>query len=332
MPALYIDIEKSVCDWTQCLIEDGFVAPGDVWCCSIKDIHPDELKPYTQIHACCGISVWSYALRQAGWSDERPIVTASLPCQPFSVAGKQAGEDDPRHLWPDFFRLVASNRPPVIMGEQVSGKAGRNWFDGVASDLESENYACGAIDVPACSVDAPHQRNRLYWVAKSRAFTVAHREVAGLSGRKPDSFVGQVPFLQPTNRDDRFVEHSAIVGRGQGRSEPVLGSGGPTTTRADASSTLGNTDRSLLAQRQSISRNSRTKRSPAERANDASFWADSEWIACHDGKQRRAQRGLSLLVAGTPQRIPMWRALGNAICAPLAIEVIKAFLESEDAP
>src|SRR5690606_21100107 len=78
---------------------------------------------------------------------------------------KGLGTDDPRHLWPDFHRLIRAYRPPVVMGEQVAGKAGYGWFDGVRSDLEGEGYSARAVDFPACSVDAPHQRNRLYWVA-----------------------------------------------------------------------------------------------------------------------------------------------------------------------
>ena len=90
--------------------------------------------------------------------------TGSCPCQPFSVAGKGGGADDPRHLWPDFFRLIGAARPPVVMGEQVAGKAGRDWFHGVRADLAGSAYGARAVDIPACAVDAPHIRQRLYCV------------------------------------------------------------------------------------------------------------------------------------------------------------------------
>jgi hypothetical protein len=55
--------------------------------------------------------VWSYALRLAGWPDDRPVWTGSCPCGPFSVAGKKLGFADPRHLWPEWFRLIGECRP-----------------------------------------------------------------------------------------------------------------------------------------------------------------------------------------------------------------------------
>ena len=92
--------------------------------------------------------------------------TGSCPCQPFSNAGKRAGTSDTRHLWPHFYRLIAAAKPSVVFGEQVSSKLGYDWFDGVAFDLESQDYQCEAVDIPACAVNAPHKRNRLYWIAR----------------------------------------------------------------------------------------------------------------------------------------------------------------------
>lgn len=149
----------------ECLIRDGVIADGDVDRRSIKEVEPSDLDAYTQCHFFAGGGLWSVAARMAGWPDARPLWTGSCPCQPFSVVGAGAGESDARHLWPDFFRLVRSVRPAVVMGEQVAGAAGYRWFDGVAADLEREDYASRAVDIPACAVNAPHQRQRLYWVA-----------------------------------------------------------------------------------------------------------------------------------------------------------------------
>src|SRR5207244_503537 len=120
------------------LIAEGLIAAGDVDDRSIKDVRPDDVRGYTQCHWFAGAGLWSVACRLGGWADDRPIWTASCPCQPFSVAGKGAGVGDARHLWPDLFRIVAAIRPAVLMGEQVSGSAGFNWFDGIAADLEGE--------------------------------------------------------------------------------------------------------------------------------------------------------------------------------------------------
>ena len=169
MTAYYNEIEPFAAEWLRNLIKRGLIAYGEVDTRSIVDVRPDDLRGFQQCHFFAGIGGWSHALRLAGWPDDRPVWTGSCPCQPFSVAGKGLGADDPRHLWPHFHRLIAACRPPVVFGEQVSGAAGYGWLDGVRSDLAGEGYACEAYDIPACAVDAPHIRNRLYWVASDMA-------------------------------------------------------------------------------------------------------------------------------------------------------------------
>lgn len=165
MAAYYNEIDAYAAEWLRNLIKAGHIADGEVDTRSIVDVQPDELREFTQCHFFAGIAGWSYALRLAGWEDERQIWTGSCPCQPFSVAGQGKGVNDERHLWPHFFRLIRGCRPPVVMGEQVAGAAGYGWLDGVRSDLESESYAIEGVDIPACSANAPHIRSRLYWVA-----------------------------------------------------------------------------------------------------------------------------------------------------------------------
>ena len=165
MAAYYNEIDLYAAEWLRNLIKAGHIADGEVDTRSIVDVQSDELREFTQCHFFAGIAGWSHALRLAGWEDERQIWTGSCPCQPFSVAGQGKGTDDPRHLWPHFFRLIRGCRPPVVMGEQVAGAAGYGWLDGVRSDLESESYTIEGVDIPACSVNAPHIRSRLYWVA-----------------------------------------------------------------------------------------------------------------------------------------------------------------------
>ena len=94
------------------------------------------------------------------------IVTCSYPCQPFSVAGKQKGEEDPRHLWPDTFRLVQECQPTWFVGENVSGHI-KLGLDTVLQDLESEGYDTRTFVIPASSVGAWHQRQRLWIIGYS---------------------------------------------------------------------------------------------------------------------------------------------------------------------
>ena len=169
MTAYYNENDNQTCAWLRELIKQDLIAPGDVDERDIRDVRSDELIRYEQIHFFAGIGVWSYALRNAGWPDDRPVLTGSCPCTPFSSAGKKDGTKSKAHLWPEMFRLIAglpkSQRPPTIFGEQVAQKAGQAWFDAVQADLARENYAAGLVVFPACSVGAPHLRQRLYWFA-----------------------------------------------------------------------------------------------------------------------------------------------------------------------
>jgi DNA (cytosine-5)-methyltransferase 1 len=169
MAAYYNEIEPYAAEWLRNLIKAGHIPHGEVDTRSIVDVAPDDLRAFTQCHFFAGIGGWGLALRLAGWPDDRPIWTGSCPCQPFSVAGKGAGTDDPRHLWPHFHRLISAVRPLVVMGEQVAGAAGYGWLDGVRADLEREGYASWGADLPALAVNAPHIRQRLYWIALDMA-------------------------------------------------------------------------------------------------------------------------------------------------------------------
>lgn len=175
--AYYNELDPYAAQWLRNLIAAGLIPAGDVDERSIADVEADDLAGFRQCHFFAGIAGWSLAARLAGWPDDRELWTGSAPCQPFSVAGAQRGTDDERHLWPHFFRLIRSRRPAVVMGEQVAAAVGANWLDGVCADLEGIGYACGAAVVPACAVDAPHRRDRLWFVA--RAGDVAHADQPG---------------------------------------------------------------------------------------------------------------------------------------------------------
>ena len=163
--AYYNEIDPYAAQWLRNLIAAGHIAPGDVDERSIVNVRPDDLRGYRQCHFFAGIGVWSYALRLAGWPDEEYVWTASLPCQPFSIAGGRLGFADDRHVWADFARLCEKRRPQRILGEQVSSPDGLAWLDLILSGLETLGYACAAIVATAAGVGAPHARPRTYWVA-----------------------------------------------------------------------------------------------------------------------------------------------------------------------
>jgi DNA (cytosine-5)-methyltransferase 1 len=95
------------------------------------------------------------------------LICGGFPCQPFSVAGKQRGTADDRHLWPAMLEVIKRERPAWVLGENVAGLI-RLGLDGVLSDLETEGYSCRTFAIPACSVGAFHRRERLWIVAHAQ--------------------------------------------------------------------------------------------------------------------------------------------------------------------
>lgn len=96
------------------------------------------------------------------------ILTGGFPCQPYSVAGKRKGKDDERHLWPQMLRAIREIQPRWVVGENVRGLI--NWngglvFDEVQADLEAAGYEVLPFLLPACGVNAPHRRDRIWFVA-----------------------------------------------------------------------------------------------------------------------------------------------------------------------
>lgn len=107
------------------------------------------------------------------------VLTGGFPCQPFSQAGKRQGTADDRHLWPEMLRAIREIQPRYIVGENVPGLL--NWNDGVVfeqvcADLESEGYEVQPVILPACGVNAPHRRDRVWIVANRKS-----ENTAGLS-------------------------------------------------------------------------------------------------------------------------------------------------------
>ena len=159
----YNDNDPYVAKWLRNLIAAGHLPQGDVDERSILEVTPNDVRGYEQCHFFAGIGGWPLALEWAGWRG--PVWSGSCPCQPLSSAGQRKGDADERRLWPAFQQLIAECGPPVVFGEQVASKDGREWLSAVRTDLESMGYACGAADLSAAGVGAPHIRQRLFWVA-----------------------------------------------------------------------------------------------------------------------------------------------------------------------
>lgn len=104
------------------------------------------------------------------YADRIDVLTGGFPCQPYSQAGKRLGKEDDRHLWPEMLRAIREIKPSWVVGENVYGLV--NWSGGlvfheVQADLEAEGYEVFPFLLPACGVNAPHQRFRIWFVAYS---------------------------------------------------------------------------------------------------------------------------------------------------------------------
>lgn len=111
------------------------------------------------------------------------ILTGGFPCQPYSSAGKRLGKEDERHLWPEMLRCIREVKPRWVVGENVLGLV--NWSNGlvfheVQADLEAEGYSVQPYVLPAVSVNAPHRRDRVWFVAHAIGSSKRADELRGV--------------------------------------------------------------------------------------------------------------------------------------------------------
>jgi DNA (cytosine-5)-methyltransferase 1 len=353
----YNEIDPGAAAWLRELIKEGLIPDGEVDERSIEDILPAELAGYTQCHFFAGIGGWSYALALAGWPEDRPVWTGSCPCQSFSAAGKGKGFADERHLWPAWFHLICQCRPVAVCGEQVAASIGHGWLDLVQADLEGEDYAFGAVVLPACGVGAPHIRQRLWWMADYQGDRLEGcrgenigRSAARIRARSDGpGCCGPACLVADAERNQEHEEQQRPQAAEGGRcpDEPcgcgascrmADGERHGQTWLGDSGSIGGPGSQSCLP----------TGYGAIVHPNPTNgFWGDADWLFCRDGKWRPAQSSFLGLAPGLPEgmvrggnprsaayplsedepaRVMRLKGYGNSIVPQAAAEMIMAYM------
>jgi DNA (cytosine-5)-methyltransferase 1 len=357
MGAYYNEFDPKAAQWLRQLIKNGVIADGEVDERSIIDVQADDLRGFTQHHFFAGIGGWSYALRLAGWEDTRPVCTASLPCQPFSVAGAQKGVDDDRHLLPHFIELVKQCNFQTIFGEQVPGAIKHGWLDDLCLEMEREKYRVGQIVLTAAGEGAPHIRQRLYWVADSinkgsqgrlsgwqdqeREIVSGHAGCSGTVGGLSDTengYGGGEPQLATSNVGESWYQ-SGRDGACGGMANTI-----DSINRGEVGGINGEKNSGTTSNRENINK-------PRESIGASAYddWTDPDWLYCRDEKYRPIKSSIEPLANGLPRgmgyssdpsepidpdntqeaRVMRLKGYGNAIVPQVAASFIKAFMATQ---
>lgn len=331
MSAYYNEIDPFAAQWLRELIKAGLIAPGDVDGRSIEDVTPNDLRGYSQCHFFAGIGGWSYALRLAGWPDDRPVWTGSCPCQPFSAAGKGAGFADERHLWPSWYWLIQQCRPAIVFGEQVASKATNVWFDLVQADMEAVGYAFGVVPFPAASLGAPHIRDRAYWVADTRSVESRRRGEPGgeeIQGGAPWPGLGLGSELERMADAESFRYPQRELRHSKSETGQAEGNNGERRSAVERlhisprySADCWLADASSGQLQEQIRRPEKRDGATAAHAENRlpsptnGFWRDADWLFCRDGRWRPVESGTSPLAHGSTARVV-------SVCSNCKTEVI----------
>lgn len=303
----YNEWDPQAAAWLRELISERLIPRGLVDERSITEVKAEDLDGFTQCHFFAGIGGWPLALQLAGVDHRMSLWTGSPPCQPFSAAGEQLGQFDPRHLAPVFLDLISECCPPVLFGEQVAPAIGKSWMCDLQAHLEGEDYAVGFAVLPACSVGAPHKRERLFFGANR----LAHASSVYDNERHGNAQYGRENEAEQTRlgRGNDGVAESLRTERNSERvqrpGESHQTQGGRAAAEPTGCGDIG------------------------ESANPHhSFWSDADWLGCHDGKFRPVESGTFPLANGIPARVGRLRGYGNAIVPEVAAEFVRAFLEA----
>lgn len=216
------------------------------------------------------------------------VISGGFPCQPFSVAGKRRGKEDDRYLWPEMLRVISELRPTWVIGENVAGIVNMA-LDQVCTDLENEGYSVQAFIIPACAVDAPHRRDRVCIVGRSR---------------------GQSNLFYSNTKSNQHTNIKKIETTVRGR--PEL-----SGLCSDVSNTESNGLQRLRAERKQ-ERRTRLKEGKSKGC-----------CQVHNGGKWRTEPRVGRVAHGVPSRVDRLKCLGNAVVPQQFYPIFQAIADVE---
>mgnify|MGYP003637939021 CR=1 FL=1 len=255
-------------------------------------------------------------------------VTGGFPCQPFSVAGKQDGTKDDRHLWPEIPRIIRATNPTWCIFENVRGLLtidGGMVINEVLSDLEDLGFECQTFVVPACATDAPHRRDRVWIVGHAKhdgsygTYTDTRRTQSQQPGLcevgQPERASGTCDVAHAKGVFSDGAEHHGGDHQTKRLSGEPRGSGGAD----DVPNTNSQRQQGQGLHGRSVDQ-TKDKDRQADRPNDSGEGNPSIWLP---------EPGVGRVAHGIPKRVDRLKCLGNAIVPQVATQIGLAILDAE---
>lgn len=246
------------------------------------------------------------------------VICGGYPCQPFSVAGKRAGQDDDRHLWPEVARLVSEIRPRWFIGENVAGHITMG-LDNVLSDLEELGYTVEPpLVIPAVALDAKHRRDRVWIIAHTERERGWQEQKCGPRSEDPakPGHDGQTRSLANTHRGERET-------RGE---YPRWKAGGNPSECCEKAGSVANTNSIGSQERLAGSEGCgkwKTRR-PVDKSDAGPGAGNRQELG-----RWPAEPGVGRVAHGIPRRVDRLRALGNAVVPQIPEIIGRAIMEVE---